>query len=235
MNKIVIDRKENFYRVFIREFNTVEGKLDYCLNEIEFLKNWLLKLSNSKAKELYDHISDMTSPQNFQKFIGFINMSKGTRIDIKKLNTDTLNHIKTSPSMYCTYEMSQTGGILSMLSCTEFGMNKKFCKLTEHKYYTDRTSGLFKVFDSFVMLNQFDFYSEFFNICKKNKDTFQEKGIQCADMILDNKISFAATSDQKKLHAESKIYIEKYAVSGVYYEKLHIVLYVFNNAMPIKM
>jgi len=130
---MVIDKKESFYRVFIRELNTIEGKLDYCLNEIEFLKNWLLKLSNIKAKEFYDLLSDMTSPQNFQKFTGMISMSKGTRIDIKKLNADTLNHIKNSPSLYCTYEMSQSGENLSMLNCTEFGMNKKFCKLTEHK------------------------------------------------------------------------------------------------------
>jgi len=40
-------------------------------------------------------------------------------------------------------------------------------------------------------------------------------------MILDNKMSFTITSSEKKLNVESKIFLEKYAMDGIYYENYY--------------
>ena len=82
----------------------------------------------------------MTSPQNFLKLGEFLEISKGTKIEIKKLNADTLKYIKKSPSFYSTYEVNTVGNSFSLPTCTEFGMNENFCKITMQNYHDVRTS-----------------------------------------------------------------------------------------------
>ena len=234
VDKMIIDKKENFYRVFLREYNTVEGKLEYCQNEIEFLKKWLLNLSHSKAKDFHDLLSEMTSARNFEELTKLLENSKGKRIDIKKLNSDTLKHIRSKPTVYFTYTVSPFGQGLSLPTCSEFGLNKKFCKIVELEYYEGNTRGLLRPFDFFVVLDQFDFYSECFNICKQNKDKFKEKGVQDPDMIIDSEIAYIVTSNDKKLDTKVKVFSEKYAENGFLQEKYYCVLCDFSSSMPVE-
>ena len=235
VDKMIIDKKHGFYCVHLNEMNTIQGKKEYCQNEIEFLKKWLLNLSNKKAKDFADLLSDMTSPQNFEKLTGILEMSKTSRIDVKKLNADTVKYIKNKPNLYMKFEVSRFGNNLSMPSCTEFGMNKKMCEVTMHTYNDVRTSDIFKIWDTFVMIDQFETYSEFFKMIKQNKDTFIETGVQDPDMIVNRRTTYAVNSDGKKLHGKLKIFIEKYAQNGTYYEKVYNVIYDLSSAMPLNM
>ena len=235
IEKLVIDKKEGFYRIFLRELNSVEGKFEYCQNEIEFLKKWLLNLSNTKAKDFCDLLSEMTSPQNFLKLGEFLEISKGTKIEIKKLNADTLKYIKKSPSFYSTYEVNTVGNSFSLPTCTEFGMNESFCKITMQNYHDVKTSNQFKIHDSFVIIDQFVLYTEFFKCYMQTDFTFQEKGVQDPDMIFNHKSAYAITSYKKKLNIRVNIFIEKYAENGVYYETVYIVFSEFKNVIPKQM
>ena len=151
-------------------------------------------------------------------------MSKGRRIDIKQLNAETLEYIRNKPSLYCTYETSLLGNAPSLPTCTEFGMNRKFCKLTKNEYKNVKPSSLFRMFESLVMLDQFDLYLEFLAINAKESFVFQEKGIQQPDMVFDPQVAYAATLTKKRLDVKVLIFIEKYALDGVYYEKMYPVL-----------
>ena len=222
VTSMVYDKTIHFYNISIQENTSNEELFEHSKKQIETLKKWFTSLNTKKADQFLKLQNNLTSKESEIRLLDLITKSSDTRSYLKRLNGDTINYMHSMPCFFTKYQVNLNKVVMPCL--IQFGINKKLCKITSLDYSNINMQQVLKIFSCFTILDQFEFYQEFFQVLNSKSSIFQESGIQDHDMILKNNVVCIDNEKGNKAHVTTKLYFETFIENEMYFLQIYIIM-----------